>query len=211
MTSIENDPARVESEIARATPVPPASLPPADSPYARHVLREVLAAPASAHDRTQRGRRPLWLSNRRGTWLGVAAAAAVTIAAVAGSQLLHGSSPGKSAARNPRAVTDVLTALAGVAAGQPAVRPPGPRHYQYTESVSRGLAELAYGRRPFWVSYLVSRQIWIGWNGPGLIGQTPSEPGLLNPRDPAAAGARGGPRRSPRGWVPRVGPPRPTL
>ncbi len=199
MTSIENDLARVESEIARANPVPPASLPPADSPYARHVLREVLAAPASAHDRTQRGRRPLWLSNRRGTWLGVAAAAAVTIAAVAGSQLLHGSSPGKSAARNPRAVTDVLTALAGVAAGQPAVRPPGPGQYQYTESVSRGLAELAYGRRPFWVSYLVSRQIADGrprlsaggWDqrfGPHGLTLGPVNEWKL-PTDPAQLGA----------------------
>ncbi len=206
MTSIENDLARVESEIARANPVPPASLPPADSPYARHVLREVLAAPASAHDRTQRGRRPLWLSNRRGTWLGVAAAAAVTIAAVAGSQLLHGSSPGKSAARNPRAVTDVLTALAGVAAGQPAVRPPGPGQYQYTESVSRGLAELAYGRRPFWVSYLVSRQIWIGWNGSGRIAQTSSDPRFVTPRDRAAWVADGRPRLSAGGWDQRFGP-----
>src|SRR5260370_16974094 len=109
MTSIENALARVESESARPNPVPPASLPPADSPYARHVLREVLAAPASAHDRTQRGRRPLWLSNRRGTWLGVAAAAAVTIAAVAGSQLLHRPSPPKSPARNPPPLPAVLT------------------------------------------------------------------------------------------------------
>src|SRR5258708_11550951 len=101
MTSIENALARVESEIARANPVPPASLPPADSPYARHVLREVLAAPASPHDRTQRGRRPLWLSNRRGTRLGAAAAAPVTIAAIARSQLLYRSYPGTSAERNP--------------------------------------------------------------------------------------------------------------
>src|SRR5260370_159029 len=46
MTTIENAPARGERDSARANPGPPASLPPADSPYARHILREVLAAPA---------------------------------------------------------------------------------------------------------------------------------------------------------------------
>src|SRR5258707_6035745 len=107
---------------------------------------------------------------------------------------------------NPRAVTDVLTALAGVAAGQPAVRPPGPGQYQYTESVSRGLAELAYGRRPFWVSYLVSRQIWIGWNGSGRIAQTSSDPRFVTPRDRAAWGADGRPRPFAGGWGQPVGP-----
>lgn len=185
MTSIEN-------EIARANPVPLASLPPAESPYARQILSDVMAAaPTSAPQRM----RPGGLSR----WLSLAAAAVAVIAAVTVSQLLASSSAGNPQARYRGSVTDVLTALAGVAAKQPAVRPPGRGQYQYTDSVSRTLEEFGQYRRPFEVSYLQIRQIWIGWNGSGRIAETSSDPRFPTPDDRAAWIADGRPHLPARG------------
>src|SRR5215472_494735 len=149
MTSIDNDLARVENEIARANPVPLAGLPSADSPYARQILSEVLttSAPAPPSMRWP-GRLPLWLNHSRGARLGIAAAVVTVIAAITVSQLLPGSSSRTLPTVRNKGGIDVLTALAGVAAKQPAVRPPGRGQYQYTDSVSLGIGEYGY-RRPF--------------------------------------------------------------
>jgi len=191
MTSIDNDLARVENEIARANPVPAADVPSADSPRARQVLSQVLAAPASAPSHPQPGRQSLWLPRNRTAQLGIAAAAMAVIAAVTASQLLPGSSSGHAAPKN-RAAADVLTALARVAAKQPAVKPPGRGQYQYTESISRGLAEFGY-RHPFAITVLQTRQIWIGWNGSGRLAEASSDPLFVTPHDRAAWIADGRP------------------
>ena len=194
MTSIDNDLARVENEIARANPVPLAGLPSADSPYARQILSEVLATSAPAPSRVRwPGRLPLWLNHSRAARLGIAAAAVAVITAVAVSQLLPGSSPRISSTGRHKGSADVLTALAGVAAKQPAVRPPGPGQYQYTDSVSRTSAEFVY-RRPFSVTFLQTRQIWIGWNGSGRLAEASSHPRFATPQDRAAWIADGRPR-----------------
>jgi hypothetical protein len=179
VTSIENELADIESEIARANPVPAASLPASDSPYARQLLSGVQATSVP----------PPWTSLRRVGRRGVAVAAALTIitviATVVASQLLPGSSVGNPVARNSRAVTDALTALAVVAAAQPASRPPGPGQYQYTKSVSGGLGQYGNQRHSFWASFLLERQIWIGWNGSGRIAETMSHMRLLTAHDRA--------------------------
>lgn len=192
MTSIDNDIARVENEIARANPVPPASLPSADSPHARQILSNVIAAPAPTSSRVRSG--ALWLNNSRAARLGIAAVAVAAIAAVTVSLLLPGSYSRSPAGRDRGGLADVLTALAGAAAKQPSVRPPGPGQYQYTDSVSRTLGELTQYRRPFWVSYLQTRQIWIGWNGSGRLAEASSDPRFVTPHDRAAWIADGRPR-----------------
>jgi hypothetical protein len=178
VTSTENELTAIEREIARANPVPAASLPPSDSPYARQLLSEIQATSVPAlriHGRV--GRR------------GVAVAAAVTtiavIAAAVASQLLPSPSAGNRAARNPRAVTDALTALAAAAAARPATRPPGPGQYQYTRSVSGGLGQYGNQRHSFRASFLLERQIWIGWNGSGRIAETMLYMHLLTAHDRA--------------------------
>lgn len=190
--TIDNDLASVENEIAGANPVPLTSLPSADSAYARQILSDVIAASESLPGRARYGRRQLWL-NSRAARLGIAAAAVTVIVAIAASLLLPGSSPGNQATRKSRSVTDVLTALAGAAARQPAIRPPGPGQYQYTDSVSRGLVDMVY-KRPFSLTYLQTRQIWIGWNGSGRIAEGHSHPRFVTPRDRAAWIADGRPR-----------------
>ena len=201
MTSIDDDLARVENEIARANPVPPAGLPSADSPYARHILSEVLAAPTPGPTPTpgpapyhlrRPVRLPLWLSHGRAARLGIAAAVLAVITAITVSQLLPGSSSGNTPTGKHGDVTDVLTALAGAAARQPAVRPPGRGQYQYTDSVSLGIEE--YGvRRPFSVTVRQTRQIWIGWNGSGRLAEASSDRRFATPRDRAAWIADGRP------------------
>lgn len=193
MTSTDSDLARIESEIARANPVPRACLPPADSPSARQLLSDVIAAPASPPYRVRSIALPIWPNNGRAARLGMAAATLAVVAAVTISLLVPGSSSGNQAGRKRASVTDVLTALAGAAARQPAVRPPGPGQYQYTDSVSRTLGELAQYRRPFWVSYLQTRQIWIGWNGSGRLAEASSDPRFPTPHDRAAWIADGRP------------------
>lgn len=195
MTSIGDDLASVENEIARANPVPSAGLPSADSPYARKILSDALAEPASAT------RRLRW-SGGFSLRLGVAVVAAAVIAAVAVSQLLPGSSSGNPRTGTGGDATDVLTSLAGVAARQPAVGPPGRGQYQYTDSVSRTLVVGgAQYRRPFAVSYLQSRQIWIGWNGSGRLAEAASDPRFPTARDRAAWIADGRPPLPPPGIV----------
>jgi hypothetical protein len=191
MTSIDNDLDRVENDIARANPVPRESLPAADSPRARQVLGTVLAAPASAPNRVQPGRLPLWLSQSRAAQLGIAAGAIAVIAAVTVSQLLPGSTSANPQTGN-HAATEVLIGLAGVAAKQPAVRPPGRGQYQYTDSISRGAAEYVY-RHPFSLTFLQTRQIWIGWNGSGRLAEATSHPRFMTPHDRAAWIADGRP------------------
>lgn len=194
MTGIDNDLASVENEIARANPVPPAGLPSADSPYARQILSEVLATSAPAPPRVRwPGHLPLWLDRSRAARLGIAAAAVAAVAAITISQMLPGSSSRITPTPSHKGGTDVLTALAGVAARQPAVKPPGRGQYQYTDSLSRGAAEFVY-RRPFSVTFLHARQIWIGWNGSGRLAEATSHPRFVSARDRAAWIADGRPR-----------------
>jgi hypothetical protein len=207
MTSIDNDLARVENEIARANPVPLAGLPSADSPYARQILSEVLTASAPAPPPARRpGRLPLWLNHSGTARLGMAAAAVTVIAAITVSLLLPGSSPGNKPTAKHGYVTDVLTALAGAAAKQPAVKPPGRGQYQYTNSISRGIAEYGY-RRPFSITVRHTRQIWIGWNGSGRLADASSDPRFLTPKDRAAWIADGRPHLAATGtFDQRFGP-----
>jgi hypothetical protein len=183
MTSLENDLARVDSEIARANPVPAASLPAADSPYARQILAKVFAEPAAAHPRR------LGHGHAR---LAVAAVAVAAVIAIVVTQLGPASPPGGPHGRS-RSAGDVFTALAKVAASQPAVAPPGPGQFQYTDSVSRALQEFVLRPRPFVLTYLQTRQIWIAADGSGRLAEASSAPRFATPHDRAGWIADGRP------------------
>lgn len=180
MNGIDNDFARIESEIARANPVPLANLPSADSPPARRILGDVLGARSSARLRVRLG-------------VTVTAAAVAVVTAVLASQLLPGASSGDQLTKKPHAVTDALISLAGVAAKQPAAAPPGPGQYQYTDSVSRQITEMGY-KHFFSLTFQTTRQIWIATNGSGRLAEASAGRRFATPKDRAAWIADGRPR-----------------
>lgn len=198
MTSIKNDIAWIETEIADANPVPPGSLPSASSSAGQQILSKALAAPApappAAADRSGRARRPAWTSTSPRTRIATVAVTAVVAAVAAiGISQLPGSAPGNGTGPNPQVVTDSLTELAGVAAGQPAAGPLRRGQYQYTKSVAWNFSAMATRHGTFWMRDLERRQAWIGWNGSGRIKQALTDRHFLSRQDRTAWIAAGRP------------------
>ena len=203
---------KIEDLIAKANPVPLASVADGDSPHAQQTLAQIMLleqgeAPASHGNppRAQAGGRRVRSTTRRPSRMVVgltvsAAAAAVTALAI--TQLGPGGHEGRgggpvshvSGGPQPGTVAAALHSLSLVADAQPAQTPPGPGQFEYTDESSLNWIDTYNGPTTSYdVSYYELRQIWIGSDGSGRIVETYSHPRLGTAKDRAGWIAAGRP------------------
>lgn len=166
----------LDTLIREVNPAPLDTLPGPESPEARAILEHVRTGPPA-----RQRHRVLVGALTLGT-LAVAAAVVLLVAALL---------PGSPAHPSPAAAA-ALDHLAEVAALQPAVNPPGPGQYEYTESVET--YQSCNLDKPAYCYFLPEhRQIWIGWDGSGRILETFGTPSFVTPTDRANWESSGSP------------------
>jgi hypothetical protein len=201
----------IENLIAKANPVPLASVADGDSPHALQTLAQIMDPEhreAAAHDAGslrasgggRRGRSPARRLRRVAAGLTVAAVAAA--AALVITQLVPRGHEGRkdvavphaSVGPRPGTLAAALDSLRLAADAQPVEPSPGPGQFEYTDSSSLNWID-TYNTptTSYNVSYSELRQIWIGSDGSGRIVETYSHPQLGTAKDRAGWIAAGRP------------------